>query len=714
MTQVPTIADFTARASTFGNHMSGIQHAVRGGDLMIRYPDGTLRNLTREAGFGQDGFQGGNNAIAVREPTVHWSGTKAIFSMIRGGPTEQNSQAEFFWQLYEVTGLGQGQTAVITKVPNQPANYNNISPLYAATSDRILFTSDRPRNGQAHLHPSLDEYESSPTVTGIWSLDPANANSLTILNHTPSGAFSPFIDSFGRVIFTRWDHLQRDQQRDAEGPTVARNYVSEASGAAFTGADVNSEMFPELRLDEMNMMTPYGRVGGHRFNIFTPWQMNDDGTEEETLNHVGRHELNFGFTGRTFLNDPNLSENTDDSNHANQVQVGTDGGLFHMREDPLNPGEYYGIAAREFGSLTTNKIIKLSGAPTLNGDQMRVVNLTAPDGGGNTSPGGRFRNPVPLTSGRLLATHTPATEADPNLMQVMRLKLLNRATATSLYDAGADSSFLTPGNGIVKSVTWFNPNNFSDHPSFSGPLWEMEAVEVVARTRPGQPPAMEPPAPELSVFAQQNVDIAAFKSWMAQRDLALIVSRNVTSRDDADVFQPLNLKVPGGVESRSAKKPNGTVYNVANLQIMQADQIRGYSSRGGRRNIAQPLHDLPVQNPNPGVVPGSVKIGLDGSTAAFVPARRALTWQLTDPQGEPIVRERMWLTMQPGEVRVCATCHGSNEKDQAGRAKDAAALNNPPEALRQLLTAWKQMPGAQQSLSNAQALKKAPVAAKKK
>ena len=38
--------------------------------------------------------------------------------------------------------------------------------------------------------------------------------------------------------------------------------------------------------------------------------------------------------------------------------------------------------------------------------------------------------------------------------------------------------------------------------------------------------------------------------------------------------------------------------------------------------------------------------------AAFVPARRAMTWQLTDPAGAPVVRERYWLTFQPGEIRT--------------------------------------------------------------
>ena len=37
-----------------------------------------------------------------------------------------------------------------------------------------------------------------------------------LLDHAPSGDFKPTVDSFGRVIFTRWDHLQRDQQADSD------------------------------------------------------------------------------------------------------------------------------------------------------------------------------------------------------------------------------------------------------------------------------------------------------------------------------------------------------------------------------------------------------------------------------------------------------------------------------------------------------------------
>ncbi|HEX4963931.1 MAG TPA: hypothetical protein VF173_24105 [Thermoanaerobaculia bacterium] len=75
----------------------------------------------------------------------------------------------------------------------------------------------------------------------------------------------------------------------------------------------------------------------------------------------------------------------------------------------------------------------------------------------------------------------------------------------------------------------------------------------------------------------------------------------------------------------------------------------------------------------------------DGHTGVFLPARRALTWQLTDGAGQGVVRERYWLTFQPGEIRVCTSCHGLNSRDQQGRP----APTNPPEALRSLLRFWK-------------------------
>ena len=156
VTQVPMPFDSSTCTAAFCNHKPDVFSAVRGGDLYIIYPDGTQKNVTQTAGYGNSGQQGANS-IAVRQPCVYWNGTKAVFSMVVGAPATQGAAQPFYWQLYEVTNIGESQTPVITKVANQPANYNNVSPIYG-TDGRIIFTSDRPRGGLAHLYPLLDEY----------------------------------------------------------------------------------------------------------------------------------------------------------------------------------------------------------------------------------------------------------------------------------------------------------------------------------------------------------------------------------------------------------------------------------------------------------------------------------------------------------------------------------------------------------------------------
>ncbi len=667
VTQVPTAGEiFASRTSIFANHQPGIDSVPRGGDLMIRYPDGSVKNLTALAGFGQTGQQGAT-AIAVRDPSVHWSGTRALFSMVIGAPVVRYQQISTLWQLYEVSGLGKAETVVISKVVGQPA-YNNITPLYD-TNDNILFTSDRPRDGAAHLYPQLDEYESTGTITGLWRLD-ASTQALRLLNHTPSGLFSPTIDSFGRVIFTRWDHLQRDQQRDGSPGNgfIPITYTNESPGAV---AGPDTEVFPESRLGQTS--AAYGPVLPFTFNLFQPWEMNQDGTAELTMNHIGRHELSFGYLGQSFTSDPALIESTDNSYIANQRYIRGDGGIFQIKEDPVNPGTYYAIYGREFGSMNSGGIIRFNGAANLNAEQMAIVDVTQPEVALSV-PGGRLRDPLPLSSGGLVAVHssflTVGNGIDFRLTEML-------PAANNLMAAGTP---LTPG--ISKNVTWWSPDSAM---SYNGVLWELEPVEVVARARPNpRTEAIEPI--EQQVLFEESVDEVALRSWLKTNDLALIVTRNQTARDRADKQQPYNLRVPG-VGGAMTTNGNGKVYDLAHYQIFQANQIRASQGREGRRSIAQPMaQGKNPTNTAPNAPLGSVKIASDGSSAAFVPANRALTWQTTDPTGEPVVRERLWVTFQAGEIRTCAGCHGQNTKNQAG---SNGVPQNKPQALRDLLAHWK-------------------------
>jgi hypothetical protein len=621
--------EFGGRTAVFANHQPRPDLTPRGGALMIRYADGTMRNLTQEAGF---------NDIAARDPSVHWDGKKALFSM--AGPSET-------WQVYEVSGILQGERVSMKLVANQP-QYNNITPLYAA-NDTLLFTSDAPRDlAKPHLYPMADEYESAPSLTGMWALETGSAKA-HILNNTPSGLFSPFIDSFGRVLFTRWDHLKRDQQ-DETGESY--NLASEDPGAA---RQTRREVFPEPFARDTT--SAYGPVRRHDYNLFMPWQMNQDGTAELSINHLGRHELGRALGDSSFIADSALVGYNPSPYAANKTGIRLDGGLFQLREDPRMPGTYYATYAREFASMTSGQIMRFNGAIGVNAEQMKFEALT-PGDGESSFPAGRFRDPLPLTSGAMLVSHS--RNADIGVSSDFRLKTVTRA---------ADGK-LTIGANLT---------------SLPGTMWEWEPVEVVARVRAncGVDDALDVAAK--SIFSEEGVSLGEFKAWLKANQLALIVTNNHTSRDRADLLQPFNLEVPGGVKS---SRGNGRVYPIAFYQLIEGMQIRGYAAYNdankAKRIIGMPMN-LGKNKAVAGSPDGSVKIFSDGSSAAFVPANRAMAWQTTDAKGEPIVRERVWVTFQAGETRTCSGCHGANSKDQM----DRAAPSNQPEALRDLLKHWK-------------------------
>src|SRR5262249_21764825 len=244
---------------------------------------------------------------------------------------------------------------------------------------------------------------------------------------------------------------------------------------------------------------------------------------------------------------------------------------------------------------------------------------------------GLYRDPLPLADGSVVVAHTAETRQDANTGTTaspgsrydFRLKLL--APAGNGYQSAGQP--LT--SGIVKTLSYWDPDTLV---SYSGPMWELNPIEVRARTKPARQSA-QLPAPEQAAFAAAGVDPATFKAYLAQHNLALAVSRNVTSRDNADRQQPFNLRVAGGVQKTGAA---GKIYDIAFMQFFQADLLRGkgLNSSGdtpapGRRVLAQPMHDTTAQMLNSahgGTPAGSVTIASDGSMAAFVPARRAMSW----------------------------------------------------------------------------------------
>ena len=731
---------FMSIASPFSNHLADTLHAGRGGSLFVRFANAQVVDLLALADWSAiPGGKPAADAMAVRNPAVNWTATRAIFSMTTGKPSGPADTTQYLFQLYEITLPTQAQLTanvkpLLTHVANQPA-YNNVFPTYAQ-GGKIVFASDRPYNGQAHL-TQREEYLSLPTVSGLWALDPADASSLKLLHHAPSGAFYPFVDSAGRVIFTNWDHLSRDTQAvtDSRPPDASLNetftqttngsgnFVDETNAAMFTKVSAMTantwDTFPEPRnFDRKTLADFYPGVNGNAFNLFMPWMINIDGTGGELLNHVGRHEVGTGFT-RNFNTDANLSDfnpaTAPSAINGNYAIHNYFTGFIAPREDPLNSGTYFGADSPDLGTHGAGRISKLSNAGLgVNPDTMLVSYVTnaasAPPvkGGMNIPiPNPQFsfpsstdldlyRTPVPLADGNLIASHVAVRQTDYNTGTVanpipvsgysFRLRSLKPPVAPALYYS--NDVTLTPGINI--NTSYFVGATLVH---YNGPAWELDPTEIIARTEPAAPGAPAIHAVTAALFASANVHIPTFQNYLTANNAALAVSFDVTKRDQHDKQQPYNLRVSWSGHQTIKPGTSGTPYDIAWMRFFQADLRRGYALTGStplasRRVVATALHDTISMNVlTAGAPAGSVRIGDDGSVAAIVPAGKAITWDMlaNDVAKTSQVKERFWVTFQRGEIRTCANCHGINTVDQTG----SPPPTNPPAALAALLGYWK-------------------------
>ena len=716
VTQVPTSYDNVNMtiSAPFANHLPTTLSAPRGGDLMLLNTNGSYRYLTLEAGYGSAGCSSlltGNAAIAVRDPAVNWDASRAIFSMVIGAPANVGDAENYTWRLYEITNLQDvvgvlAATPVIQLVANQPPPpFNNVEPNYLSDGS-IVFVTDRPRNGALALFPILDEYRAQPANSGLWRLDPASG-SLTSLENTPSGSFGPFVDSFGRLVFTRWDHLNVDLNNDTGGTPTGKtpfDYLSESSTSTTGVAAL--DRYPEpIHAVDANVLN------GFEINQLFPWTVNQDGTDEEILNHLGRHELLPSFK-RSYANDANLVDF--DATKVTRTNANPINAMFQIREDPTHPGRYVGVDGIEFFEHHSGQIVAINAAAAgnlLNANDITVDYVTdrqtwTPFFYGASYPYniGHFRDPLPMSDGTLIAgfANTPAGENNSNTplmplppstyyFRLYRLAVAAAGNANAL--AGEylpdDPNFI-PGSGrgpllgagISKTVMYNYNSNLPGFPSgtvdYTGPLWELHPVEVVARGVPTT--TAEAPltgTPEQTVFDDFNsahpgngISVVQMQQFLTSRDLALVVIRNATSRDRADQQQPYNLQVPPGpptaVETISNINPSSPLYCIDRMQFFEADQLRGeYATTGGspadplpgRRPLPTPLNasNATINNmPGDPAVPGSQYIAADGSVALFVPARRPMVWQSLAP-AQASARHRIRSTR-----RSCANATGSS------------------------------------------------------
>ena len=373
--------------------------------------------------------------------------------------------------------------------------------------------------------------------------------------------------------------------------------------------------------------------------------------------------------------------------------------FFEIAEDPRTNGLYWGVQANDIsifgGSHAAGQIVTLNGGAGVNPTNMVVNNITVTNVPGKVvSPLGVYRNPLPMSDGKLVAAFSPVNTAfsfgvDTNTgtaslpTSQYQFRLLTLTNANPFWTT---NQFLT-GGILNTSVYWDGAILVTNLAT----QWELQPVEVRARPIP-TPFSAGVAAIEQQVFAEEGIDLPTFQADLAQRNLALCISRNVTARDAADKQQPYNLRVPGGVSSIAN---SGKAYDITHLTFLQADYLRGYSNgwnnapQPGRRVLAVPLHattNFNYASSKANAPLGGTEIMSDGSQATFLPANRAVTWHLTGTNNnDSVVKERYWISFRPGEVRTCANCHGINAVDQLGRPSPT----NEPIALHKLLQVWK-------------------------
>src|SRR5262249_40361647 len=154
------------------------------------------------------------------------------------------------------------------------------------------------------------------------------------------------------------------------------------------------------------------------------------------------------------------------------------------------------------------------------------------------------------SNGMLIAAHSPeALEESQRSTPLGSDRFAFRLQFMTPPQPGGD---FTPGafvtQGIQRNVSYFDNQPYLQV-AYSGLMWELDRVEVVARAKPATRTAPIP-AIELGVLERELAGrggVAALRNYLKSRNLALVVSRNVTRR--ADKQQPYNLAVPGGTST---------------------------------------------------------------------------------------------------------------------------------------------------------------------
>ena len=198
---------------------------------------------------------------------------------------------------------------------------------------------------------------------------------------------------------------------------------------------------------------------------------------------------------------------------------------------------------------------------------MTVNYITPTNGANGPNNFGLYRNPCPMSDGKIIAVFTPTSTSfnfgyDTNIgtaslpASAYHFRLYTLASSGSLYTTNTP---LTAG--ISNTAIYWSGSTLVTN---SATMWELQPVEVRARPIP-IPMKSTVMSVEQQVFAEEDVDLPTFQADLAARNLALVISRNVTARDVPTSSSPTTSRfraapTPSPTAARSMRSPISSIY----------------------------------------------------------------------------------------------------------------------------------------------------------
>ncbi len=400
----------------------------------------------------------------------------------------------------------------------------------------------------------------------------------------------------GRILFTT-DRLRWSDGYENVPATQLAVMNSDGSGVEV------------LKVNPSGHINPL--VGSDGLIYFTQWDFHDrrvNMDEEHDDFDVNRFLLWQVFADGSGLDHPAFGAHTIDDFTPGYVEI---------RERPTAPGTFVATSGsedtQELTSFHPDRLIFVPGTfLTFEGANLTVLEPQADQnddeaievaGENVDDEPGLWRAPLPLSDGRLIASWTPGEwEERPEAPLPFELWIMN-------------------GDGSNKETLLESPG-----------LWNLQAVELVARTPPTlQTGVMRPEYP-----------------------YAVINAFDVTLREDDD--QP--VPSPGQVTAIRVYREDVRTPNTHDLQMDE-----------GGIGAFDPWDDPDTE------FLGTAPVHPDESFAVVVPADTPVTWELVDAGGNVVVRERFGTELRAGELRQCAGCHSPHDGTMGSTTN--FALENP-------------------------------------